>query len=202
LLGYLRLVKNQVILNIGQKRVFVNGRLRLNFYGKRKVINKMEIELNENFKEFIELLNAKKVKYLVVGGFAVGLYGYPRYTGDFDVWVQPDLENGKKVISVLKEFGFGSLKVSEKDFLSDDLILQFGYPPLRIDVLTGISGVVFSQCYLRRKRTKLGGSWISLIHLTDLMINKKNTGRPEDLFDVKKLEQIKLNGKKNTKKKR
>ncbi len=162
----------------------------------------MEIELNENFKEFIELLNEKKVKYLVIGGFAVGLYGYPRYTGDFDVWVEPNLENGKKVIRVLKDFGFGSLKVSENDFLSDDLILQFGYPPLRIDVLTGISGVSFSQCYKRRKRTKLGGSWISLIHLSDLKINKKNTGRPEDLFDVKKLELIERNAKKTDRRKK
>lgn len=95
------------------------------------------IELDENFKEFIGLLNLKKVRYLLVGGYAVGLHGYPRHTGDLDVWIEPDGANGEKIVSVLSEFGFSSLQLTPTDFVQHDMVHQFGYPPLRIDVLTG-----------------------------------------------------------------
>ena len=154
------------------------------------------IELDENFKEFIELLNLKKVKYLVVGGFAVGLHGYPRYTGDFDVWVEASSENGKRIVSVLNEFGFSSLKIKAEDFTKEGIIHQFGYPPLRIDILTGVSGLTFQDCFKRKKKMRLGGKVLNVIHLNDLKLNKLKSGRPEDLFDVKKLESLVLNDQK------
>lgn len=161
-----------------------------------------EIELDENFREFIELLNSKKVRYLLVGGFAVGLHGYPRYTGDLDIWVEPGLENGKKIVEVLDEFGFGSLKRKPEDFVKTGFIHQFGYSPLRIDVLTGVSGLIFEDCYKRKKKMRLGGEWVNVVHLNDLKRNKLKTGRSEDLFDVKKLEQTERNAKKASKRKK
>ncbi len=162
----------------------------------------MEIELNENFKEFIDLLNSKKVKYLVIGGFAVGLHGYPRYTGDLDVWVESSAENGKKIVAVLDEFGFASLNLKAEDFAKDGMIHQFGYTPLRIDILTGVSGLTFQDCYKRRKKMRIGGKLLSVIHLDDLKLNKLKSGRPEDLFDVKKLELIERNAKKTERRKK
>ncbi len=160
------------------------------------------VELDENFKEFIELLNSEKVKYLVIGGFAVGFHGYPRYTGDFDVWVEASLENGAKIVNALNEFGFSSLNLKSEDFIKEGIIHQFGYPPLRIDVLTGVSGITFQDCYKRKKKMRLGGIKLNVIHLNDLKVNKIKSGRPEDLRDVKKLESIEHNGKKNSKRKK
>jgi hypothetical protein len=149
-----------------------------------------EVELDENFREFIELLNLKKVRYLLIGGFAVGLHGYPRYTGDLDIWIEPKIGNAKKIIEVLSEFGFGSLNIKADEFVKEDLVHQFGYPPLRIDILTGVSGLIFEDCFSRKKKMRLGGEWVNVVHINDLKQNKISSGRPEDLFDVKKLEQI------------
>ncbi len=102
---------------------------------------------NPDFKEFIKLLNDNKVNYLIVGGYAVGFYGYQRYTGDIDVWLDISVENAGKVESVLKQFGFKELGLSAKDFLKEDQIIQLGYPPNRIDLLTSIDGVVFMDCF-------------------------------------------------------
>ncbi|MEW5800441.1 MAG: nucleotidyltransferase [Bacteroidota bacterium] len=165
------------------------------------MINRKNLVLDENFREFIELLNSKKVKYMVVGGYAVGLYGYPRYTGDLDVWIKPNLENSKKVFEVLKAFGFGSLDINAESFLKEDLVHQFGYPPLRIDVLTGISGLTFEQSYRRKKKMIVDGVAVNVVHLDDLKYNKIKSGRPEDFYDVKKLEQVKQNVKKTGKRK-
>lgn len=159
-----------------------------------------DIELDENFREFIALLNSKKVKYLLVGGFAVGLHGYPRYTGDLDIWVESGLENGEKIVNALNEFGFGSLNRKPTDFVEPDLIHQFGYPPLRIDILTGVSGLEFEGCYKRKKQMILGGEKVAVLHLNDLKRNKVESGRPEDLFDVKKLEKVERSAKKKIKK--
>jgi predicted nucleotidyltransferase len=161
-----------------------------------------EIELDENFKEFIALLNSHKVKYLLVGGFAVGLHGYPRHTGDLDIWVRPDLNNGIKILAVLKQFGFGSLGLTTESFVKPDIIHQFGYAPLRIDVLTGVSGLTFDECFARKQKMRLGGINVNVVHLNDLKQNKLSSGRPEDLYDVKKLEQVESNGKKTSKRKK
>ncbi len=158
-----------------------------------------EIEFNENFREFIELLNSKKVRYLLVGGFAVGLHGYPRYTGDLDIWIEPELQNGEKMVEVLNDFGFGSLKCKAEDFIKIDFVHQFGNVPIRIDVLTGVSGLDFNESYKQKKRMKLGGVWINVVHLNDLKKNKLQSGRPEDISDVIKLEKIEHNAKKHKK---
>jgi len=103
--------------------------------------------LSQDFKEFVELLNKNKVEYLIVGGYAVGIYGYPRYTGDLDVWIKPSLENAEKMVIVIQEFGFASLGLTKEDFRTEGNVIQMGYPPFRIDILTRIDGVIFDHCY-------------------------------------------------------
>ncbi len=145
------------------------------------------MELNPDFKEFIELLNVHKVEYLVVGGYAVGFHGRPRYTGDIDFWIAISKENASKIIKVLKEFGFDSIGIIEEDFLREDLILQLGYEPCRIDILTSLTGVGFKECFERKVVADLDGLLVNFIHISDLKENKSKTGRGKDLGDLENL---------------
>ena len=99
--------------------------------------------LNQNFKEFVRLLDANKVEYLLVGGYAVTIHGYPRYTDDMDIWVNPATENAARLVSVFDQFGLASFNLTEADFSQPGNVIQIGYPPVRIDVLTSIDGVEF-----------------------------------------------------------
>ncbi|MBN8547236.1 MAG: nucleotidyltransferase [Ignavibacteria bacterium] len=144
--------------------------------------------LTQDFKEFIQLLNEKSVKYLLVGGYAVGFYGNPRFTKDLDLWLECSNENAKKIEEVLKEFGFGSLGLSSKDFLDPEGIIQLGYPPARIDLIMGASGVNFEECFPKRETVLLDGVTVNLINLEDLKINKKASGRYQDLADLENLD--------------
>jgi len=145
------------------------------------------MELNQDFKEFIELLNKHKVKYLVVGGYAVGFHGYPRFTGDIDFWIAISNENATKILNVLNEFGFGSLNFKIEDFLETNNIIQLGYEPTRIDILTSISGVEFDNCYQQAVEANFEGLEIKFIDLKNLRINKASSGRPKDLGDLENL---------------
>jgi hypothetical protein len=107
--------------------------------------------LAKDFKEFVELLIKHNAEYLIIGGYAVGVYGYPRYTGDLDIWLNPTKENAEKIIQAVKEFGFGSFKLTVDDFTKNGNIIQMGNPPLRIDLLTEIDGVEFNECYRNRE---------------------------------------------------
>ena len=111
------------------------------------------IELHPDFKDFLKLLHSHKVKYLLVGGYAVGYYGYPRATGDMDIWVAVDGRNAEKATRVLHEFGMSQNEVSREPFLEKDKIIRMGFPPVRIDVITGASGVDYNDCYSRRRRS-------------------------------------------------
>jgi len=106
--------------------------------------------LSQDFKEFIQSLNDNHVRYLVVGGYAVALHGYPRYTRDMDIWIDLEPQNVIQLVKALDQFGFGSLKLRESDFLKADQIIQLGYPPSRIDLITSLEGVIFDQCYENR----------------------------------------------------
>lgn len=141
-----------------------------------------------DFKEFVELLNQHKVKYLVTGGYAVGIYGHPRYTGDIDFWVESSEENGEKLVQVFEDFGLKSFGVRVKDFTKPDQIIQIGYPPFRIDLLTSIDGVVFKEAYSRRNVINLDNMPVNFIGLEDLKKNKKAAGRGKDLDDLQNLE--------------
>ncbi len=143
--------------------------------------------MSPDFKEFVELLIQHKVKYLVTGGYAVGVYGHPRYTGDIDFWVEASLENGKKLVAVFGDFGLSSFGVTAQNFMKPEQIIQIGYPPYRIDILTSIDGVDFAEAYLARNNIEIDGLLISFISLEDLKKNKNATGRGIDLDDLKNL---------------
>jgi predicted nucleotidyltransferase len=144
--------------------------------------------LNQDFKEFIGSLNDNGVRYLVVGGYAVALHGYPRYTKDIDIWVEMTSENASNVLKALEQFGFGSLGVNAADFTIPDQMLQLGYPPGRIDILTTLPGVEFSECYSSRTTVEVDGVSVDFIDLENLKKNKKATGRHQDLADLENLE--------------
>lgn len=143
--------------------------------------------LTRDFREFIESLNANSVRYLVVGGYAVALHGYPRYTKDLDVWIEPTAQNAQNVLNALTAFGFGSLDISTGDFLEENTIIQLGYPPNRIDLMTTLSGLTFEVCYPERVQVEIQGVLIDFIDLENLKTNKKETGRPQDLADFENL---------------
>jgi hypothetical protein len=144
--------------------------------------------LNRDFKEFIQSLNDNDVRYLVVGGYAVALHGYPRYTKDMDIWVEMTAENASRITKALDQFGFGSLGIQEKDFTIPDLMLQLGYPPGRIDILTTLPGVEFSECYPSRTIVEVDGVSVNFIDLGNLRKNKRATGIHQDLADLENLE--------------
>lgn len=144
--------------------------------------------LSPDFREFVQLLNKNDVQYLIVGGYAVGIHGHPRYTGDLDIWLFPENHNAKKILIAIKEFGFGSLKITENDLCKENIVIQLGYPPLRIDLLTSIDGVKFDEAYMNKKIVEIEDVKVNFIGYADLIKNKKASGRHQDLGDVENLE--------------
>lgn len=149
----------------------------------------MELELPRDFKEFLRLLRAYGVEYLLIGGWAVGYHGYPRATDDLHVWVAIAPENASRVVENLIDFGFDVPELAAALFLQDDQIIRMGVAPLRIEVSTSISGVEFDECYRERLETTLDDEPVSLISLRHLKINKKASGRLKDLSDLENLPQ-------------
>ncbi len=143
---------------------------------------------SQDFKEFIESLNANKVRYLIVGGYAVAFHGHPRYTKDLDVWIDRTPDNAANIVKAIDQFGFGSLDLNAKDFLKPDQIIQLGLPPNRIEIFTTLPGVDFKRCFPARARTKIIGIPVDFIDLDNLKKNKKAVGRKQDLADLENLE--------------
>ncbi len=143
--------------------------------------------LTPDFKEFIRLLNNHKVRYLVVGGYAVAFHGYPRFTGDMDIWLDLLPENAKKLVRALEQFGFASLGLKEEDFLEPDQIIQLGYPPCRIDIFTSLPGVEFAPCYERKVEAEIEGIKVDFVDQECLKNSKKASGRLQDLADLEHL---------------
>ena len=144
--------------------------------------------LTQDFKEFIKSLNENDVRYLIVGGYAVSFHGHPRYTKDLDIWIWIDKHNAEKVLQALDQFGFASLNLALADFLEPDTTIQLGYPPNRIDLLMGLTGVDFDTCYGSRIEEEIDGVALPFIDLENLKRNKKATGRLQDLADLENLE--------------
>lgn len=144
--------------------------------------------LNQDFREFIQSLNDNDVRYLVVGGYAVALHGYPRYTKDIDIWVELGPENATKIVHALDDFGFGSLALTASDFSDPEMIIQLGYPPNRIDIILSPSGVDFQTCFSNRVIVEIEGVQVNFIDLENLRKNKEATGRKQDLADLDNLE--------------
>ena len=147
----------------------------------------MELELAKDYKEFLRLLRAHGVEYLLIGGWAVGYHGYPRATYDLDVWIAISPANAHRVVKALAEFGFDANELSTDLFLQPDKIIRMGVEPVRIEVMTSISGVEFDECYRERVETTMNDVPVSLINLHYLKINKKASGRLKDLADLEQL---------------
>jgi len=151
------------------------------------------MELANDFADFVDLLNRYDVRYMIVGGYAVMAHGHPRFTEDFDIWIKPTPENAEKIIVVLKDFGFVLKGLTKSDFEREDVVIQLGYPPLRIDLMSSISGVSFDDAYANHVLKKLGSSQMHFIGLRDLIKNKEATGREKDLLDAKQLNKLIIN---------
>ena len=147
----------------------------------------MEIGLPKDFKDFLRLLAAEGVEYLLIGGYAVAYHGYPRATEDMDIWVAARSDNAHRIVKVLREFGFDVPELTEDLFLRADSIVRMGVPPLRLELSTTIAGVEFDECYNSRVTDTIDGIPVSLINLPDLKKNKKATGRFRDLDDLERL---------------
>jgi predicted nucleotidyltransferase len=145
------------------------------------------IHLPQDFKEFLKLLTLNNVFYLVIGGYAVGFHGYPRATGDLDIWVRRDRDNARNLLKTLTEFGFNVPVLTLDVLLTKGKIIRMGVPPVRIEVLNDISGVEFNDCFKNSIRTNMDGMQINFIGLEDLKTNKKAAGRLKYLADVENL---------------
>ncbi len=145
----------------------------------------MKIKLHPDFKEFLSLLNKHDARYLIVGGYAVAFYGYPRATGDMDIWIERSEENVLRLLSVYKDFGVEGL--DKNMFLEKNKVLRLGIPPVRLEILTEISGVNFRECYSQREIVKIDGVPMNIIALEDLKKNKKEAGRYKDMDDLEHL---------------
>jgi predicted nucleotidyltransferase len=143
---------------------------------------------NPDFKEFIQSLNDNQVRYLIVGGYAVAFHGYPRYTKDIDIWVEMSQHNAEQMLEALAQFGFGSLALSAEDFNTPDRVIQLGYPPNRIDIITTPDGIDFTTCYATKVEVEIDGITVDFIDLDNLKLNKRASGRLQDLADLENLE--------------
>ena len=148
------------------------------------------MNLEDDLREFVELLNALNVHYVVVGAFAVAHYGHPRYTGDLDLFIERTRENAERLVQVMEGFGFADLNLSADDFLQEDLVIQLGVPPNRIDLLTFLSGVDFEETWATREQADMGGVSVPVISKELLKRNKRATGRSQDLADLERLGNI------------
>ena len=144
--------------------------------------------LNKDYSEMLQILSNHNVKFLVVGAYAMGVHGCPRATGDIDLWVMASAENSEKTYNALKDFGAPMAQLDTATFNKSGVVFQIGVAPRRIDILTRIDGVEFDLAYDKRNEIELSGMMIPFISLKDLITNKKSTGRPKDILDVKNLD--------------
>jgi len=148
------------------------------------------MQLSKDLREFVELLNSRKIKYLLVGGHAVAFHGHPRYTGDVDFLIDTSPENAAQVAAAVSDFGFGSLGLKEGDFRETEMVIQLGRAPNRIDLLTSVAAVSFEEAWKTRVQASLDGLPVWVISKDLLVQNKLAAARPQDLADVAKLREI------------
>lgn len=143
--------------------------------------------LAPDFKEFLQLLRSAKIEYLLIGGYAVGHYGFPRATGDLDIWVATHDENATRLVDTLCRFGFDVPELNKSLFQKPKHVVRMGVPPVRLEILSSIDGVEFQDCYPRRENAVIDGVEVDVISLADLKTNKRASGRHQDLSDLEKL---------------
>jgi hypothetical protein len=143
--------------------------------------------MNRDFLDLLRAFNDHEVRYLVVGAYALGVHGRPRATGDLDVWVDATPDNAVKVMRALAEFGAPLTQVTVEDFSRPGIVFQMGLPPVRIDVLTRLTGIVFADAWEPRVKARFGDFDVDVIGRDAFIENKRQTGRARDLGDVESL---------------
>lgn len=147
--------------------------------------------LEKDFEDFVKLLNKHKVKYMIVGGYALAIHGKPRHTGDLDIWINNSEENAIRLLKVIKEFGLSALGLQKEDFMKPGYITQIGYPPLRIDILNNIDGIAFEEAVNGMQKLQIEDDFfIYYIGLADFLKNKQASGRKQDLADIKEIKKL------------
>ena len=146
--------------------------------------------LNEDYKEMLQILLNNEVKFLIVGAYAMGAHGYPRATGDFDIWVEASTKNSKKIYKSLSEFGAPLSDITEKTFAEEGIFFQIGVAPRRIDIITHIDGVIFKEAYQTKETIEIEGLRTPFISKENLIKNKQSTGRKKDKLDADNLKNV------------
>ena len=142
------------------------------------------MEVQQDFRDLLELFNRNKVDYMIVGAYALGFHGVPRYTGDLDVFVRPDPINARSIMQALHEFGFGSAGLKAVDFEEEGKVVQLGVPPVRVDLITSITGVSWEQARSGRVKGQFGDLTAHYIGRDEFIANKRALGRKRDIADL------------------
>ena len=142
------------------------------------------MEAQQDFRDLLELFNKHSIDYIVVGAYALGFHGAPRYTGDLDVFVKPDTVNARKIMQALDEFGFGSVGLTAADFEEEGKVVQLGFPPVRVDIITSITGVTWEQARSGSAEGNFGDVLVRFIGRVEFIANKRALGRWKDLADL------------------
>ena len=145
------------------------------------------METQPDFRELLALFNACHVEYLLVGGYALAFHGAPRFTGDLDIFVHPDATNAQRILTALEAFGFASVGLTLSDFARPDQVVQLGVPPVRIDLITSITGVSWDEAWAGRVAGRYGDIPVSYIDREHFIANKRATGRAKDVADLEML---------------
>ena len=147
------------------------------------------MEIYQDFKELLELLNVHKVEYVIVGAYALSFHGVPRFTGDIDILVKPDQDNAAKILVALKDFGFGSLDLKESDFHEPGQVIQLGVAPVRVDLITSLTGLSWQEVFSGKVKGNFGEVNVYYLGKKELLANKRALGRKKDLADIEALEE-------------
>lgn len=175
-------MKAGIIWPIGSAAPLPNASPKSNAY------ERWSVDVPNDFKELLALLNAHKVEYLVVGAFALAHHGVPRFTGDLDILVKPDTDNARRILACLNEFGFASVGLEATDFTELDRVVQLGVTPVRVDILTSLTGVDWHEASSGKSEGDLGGVRVFYLGKNALLKNKKTLGRKKDMADIESLE--------------
>ena len=147
------------------------------------------MEIQEDFRDLLALLNEHDVDFMIVGGYALAFHGAPRFTGDIDIYVRPDRDNAERILAALAEFGFGSLDLAIEDFQNPNKVIQLGVPPVRVDIITSITGVTWNEASSNKSPGVYGDKSVFYLGKKQFLANKRATGRKKDLADIEALEE-------------
>jgi len=156
--------------------------------------------IEKDYEEFLRLLNKFRVRYCIIGAFAVAFFGKPRYTKDIDILVDANEENGKRIVKALERFGFRSLGLRKEDFSKRNIVIQLGYEPVRIDIITSLPGCSFGQVWRHKTEGYYGKERVFFIGINELITNKKRSKRKQDKVDLKLLLRAKSRNVRNKRK--